>query len=107
MGMIGISEGAIPFAVSDPLRVLPSIVVGGMVGNIIGFIMNVINHAPWGGWIVLPVVEGKLGYIIGTIAGAAVTAVMVNTMKKPISELKEAIQAEKEEEELELELDFD
>ena len=107
MGMIGISEGAIPFAVSDPLRVLPSIVVGGMVGNIIGFIMNVINHAPWGGWIVLPVVEGKLGYIIGTIAGAAVTAVLVNTMKKPISELKEAIQAEKEEEELELELDFD
>ena len=52
-------------------------------------------------------VVGKIGYIIGTIAGAAVTAVMVNTMKKPISELKEAIQAEKEEEELELELDFD
>ena len=46
-------------------------------------------------------------YIIGTIAGAAVTAIMVNTMKKPISELKEAIEAEKKEEELELELDFD
>ena len=107
MGLSFITEGAIPFAVSDPLRVLPSIVVGGMVGNIIGFIMNVINHAPWGGWIVLPVVEGKIGYIIGTLAGAAVTAIMVNTMKKPVSELKEAIEAEKEEEELELELDFD
>mgnify|MGYP007087751548 CR=1 FL=1 len=46
-------------------------------------------------------------YIIGTLAGAAVTAIMVNTMKKPVSELKEAIEAEKEEEELELELDFD
>ena len=68
---------------------------------------SVINHAPWGGWIVLPVVEGKIGYIIGTLAGATVTAIMVNTMKKPVSELKEAIEAEKEEEELELELDFD
>ena len=49
MGLVGISEGAIPFAANDPLRVLPSIVAGGIVGNIIGFLMNVINYAPWGG----------------------------------------------------------
>lgn len=59
MGLIGISEGAIPFAAADPVRVLPAIVAGGIVGNVIGFLMNCINHAPWGGWIVLPVVEGK------------------------------------------------
>ncbi len=50
--------------------------------------MNVINHAPWGGWIVFFVVEGKIGYIIGTLAGAAVTAVMVNTMKKTCIRIK-------------------
>ncbi|WP_291259058.1 PTS fructose transporter subunit EIIC [Fusobacterium sp.] len=95
MGLIGISEGAIPFAAADPMRVLPAIVAGGIVGNVIGFLMNCINHAPWGGWIVLPVVEGKIGYIIGTIAGALVTAIIVNSLK-PVAveeeELKEEIE---------------
>lgn len=86
MGMIGISEGAIPFAAADPIRVIPAIVAGGIVGNVIGFMMNVINHAPWGGWIVLPVVDGKIGYIIGTIAGALTTAIIVNLLKKPVAE---------------------
>lgn len=81
MGMIGISEGAIPFAAADPMRVLPSIVVGGIVGNVVAFAFNVINHAPWGGWIVLPVVEGKIFYIIATMLGALTTAIMVNALK--------------------------
>lgn len=86
MGMIGITEGAIPFAAADPIRVIPAIVVGGMVGNIVGFMFHVINHAPWGGWIVLPVVDGKIGYVIGTIAGAVTTALIVNLLKKPVTE---------------------
>ncbi|HHQ4694125.1 TPA: PTS fructose transporter subunit EIIC [Aeromonas veronii] len=86
MGMIGISEGAIPFAAADPMRVIPAIVAGGIVGNITGFMMHSINHAPWGGWIVLPVVEGKMGYILGTILGALTTAIIVNLLKKPVSE---------------------
>ena len=94
MGLIGISEGAIPFAAADPMRVLPAIVAGGIVGNIIGFLMNCINHAPWGGWIVLPVVEGKFGYILGTILGALTTALIVNTLK-PIA--PETLEEEMEE----------
>lgn len=82
MGMIGISEGAIPFAATDPIRVIPAIVVGGIVGNVTGFLMNVLNHAPWGGWIVLPVVDGKLGYIAGTILGSLATAIVVIALKK-------------------------
>lgn len=89
MGMIGISEGAIPFAAADPMRVLPAITLGGIVGNIIGFLMNCVNHAPWGGWIVLPVVEGKIGYVIGTLAGALTTAVVVNALKKEATETME------------------
>ncbi|MBK0019486.1 PTS fructose transporter subunit EIIC [Kosakonia sp. S42] len=87
MGMIGISEGAIPFAAADPVRVIPAIVVGGIVGNVTGFMMHSINHAPWGGWIVLPVVEGKLGYIFGTLLGALTTAIIVNLLKKPVVEI--------------------
>lgn len=105
MGMIGISEGAIPFAVSDPLRVIPSLVLGGIVGNITGFLLNVVNHAPWGGWIVLPVVENKIGYIIATILGSLATAIMVNLLKsrKTVIENKEEIKTEKEELEIEFE----
>ncbi|NPC91868.1 PTS fructose transporter subunit EIIC [Bacillus sp. WMMC1349] len=82
MGCVGITEGAIPFAANDPLRVIPSIVLGGIVGNIVPFLMGVVNHAPWGGIIVLPVVEGKFGYILGIIAGALTTALVVNLLKK-------------------------
>lgn len=86
MGMIGITEGAIPFAAADPARVIPSIVAGGIVGNITGFLFNVLNHAPWGGWIVLPVVDGKFGYIVGTLMGALTTAVIVILLKKTVIE---------------------
>ena len=86
MGMIGISEGAIPFAAADPVRVIPAIVAGGIVGNVTGFLMRSINHAPWGGWIVLPVVDGKLGYILGTLLGALTTAAIVSLLKKPAVE---------------------
>lgn len=82
MGCVGITEGAIPFAANDPIRVIPSIMVGAAVGNIIPFLLGVLNHAPWGGLIVLPVVEGKLGYILGVVGGSLVTAVMVNLLKK-------------------------
>ncbi|WP_117236375.1 fructose-specific PTS transporter subunit EIIC [Vibrio maerlii] len=86
MGMIGISEGAIPFAASDPARVLPAVVAGGIVGNVTGFLFNVVNHAPWGGWIVLPVVDGMFGYIVGTLIGAMTTATIVISLKKDITQ---------------------
>nr|WP_269451475.1 MULTISPECIES: fructose-specific PTS transporter subunit EIIC [unclassified Vibrio] len=86
MGSIGISEGAIPFAANDPLRVLPAIVAGGVVGNVIGFMANVLCHAPWGGLIVLPVVEGRISYIIGIVAGSLTTALIVGLWKPVVTE---------------------
>jgi fructose-specific PTS system IIC-like component len=86
MGMIGISEGAIPFAAADPARVLPAVIAGGIVGNVIGFMFHVVNHAPWGGWIVLPVVDGKIAYIAGTLAGSLTTALVVILLKKTVDE---------------------
>ena len=82
MGCVGITEGAIPFAANDPIRVIPSICVGAAVGNVIAFLSGVLNHAPWGGFIVLPVIEGRLGYILGIVIGSIITAIMVNLLKK-------------------------
>ena len=82
MGCVGITEGAIPFAANDPLRVIPSLIVGAVVGNIIPFLGGVLNHAPWGGIIVLPVVEGRLIYVAAVVVGSLVTAIMVNILKK-------------------------
>ncbi|GHA44875.1 PTS fructose transporter subunit EIIC [Photobacterium aphoticum] len=103
MGCIGITEGAIPFAAADPVRVIPSIVVGGMVGNVVGFMFNVLNHAPWGGLIVLPVVDGRLFYIVGIAAGALTTALMVNALKKPLHQRQDTVASEEDDS---LELDF-
>jgi fructose-specific PTS system IIC-like component len=98
MGCVGITEGAIPFAANDPIRVIPSIIVGAMVGNITAFLMGVLNHAPWGGLIVLPVVEGRFGYIISVLLGGIVTALMINLLKKNNVDVTEYDRDEKIEE---------
>jgi len=82
MGLVGITEGAIPFAASDPLRVIPSIMFGSMVASTIAMLGGVGDHAPHGGPIVLPVVDQKLMYLIAIVTGALVTAVTINLFKK-------------------------
>ncbi|MGN1181955.1 MAG: PTS fructose transporter subunit EIIC [Faecalibacillus sp.] len=82
MGSVGITEGAIPFAISDPLRVIPSIMIGSIVGNVMAFLLGVVNHAPWGGLIVLPIIEGKIGYLCSVVIGSLITALVVNMLKK-------------------------
>jgi fructose PTS system EIIBC or EIIC component len=82
MGMIGITEGAIPFAAADPLRVIPSIMIGSMVAATIAMVGGVGNHAPHGGPIVLPVIDHRLMYIVAIVVGALVTALCINTLKR-------------------------
>lgn len=82
MGTIGITEGAIPFAAADPLRVIPSIMTGSAIGAAIAALGKVADHAPHGGLIVLPVVDGKITFIIAIIVGSLVSALMVSFLKK-------------------------
>lgn len=82
MGLIGITEGAIPFAAADPFRVIPSIMLGSMVAATIAMLGGVGDHAPHGGPIVLPVVDHRLVYIGAILAGSIVTAVAINLLKK-------------------------
>ncbi|HWC18005.1 MAG TPA: PTS fructose transporter subunit IIC [Terriglobales bacterium] len=81
MGMIGITEGAIPFAAADPLRVIPCIVVGSMIAAALAMLGHVGDHAPHGGPIVLPVVDQRLAYVMAIIAGTLVTAFAVILVK--------------------------
>ncbi len=101
MGTMGITEGAIPFAAADPLRVLPSIMIGTACGAVTAAVLGVKSFAAWGGLIVLPVVEGRFSFIIALLVGSAVTAIMVNFLKARRPKV------EKEEKESDLELDFE
>ena len=85
MGSIGISEGAIPFAANDPVRVLPSIVAGGIVGCVFGFLTDVLLHAPWGGLITAPVSSNIPMYVVGIALGSLTTALIVGFWK-PVAE---------------------
>ncbi|OAN10900.1 PTS fructose transporter subunit IIC [Photobacterium jeanii] len=86
MGSIGISEGAIPFAANDPVRVLPSIVAGGIVGCVFGFLTNVLLHAPWGGLITAPVSSNIPMYVVGIALGSLTTALIVGFWKPVVVE---------------------
>jgi len=88
MGLIGITEGAIPFAAADPLKVIPSIMTGSAVGAAIAALGGVGDYAPHGGLIVLPVIDGKLMFVIAILVGVAVSALMVNALKKDVDVTK-------------------
>ncbi len=82
MGMIGITEGAIPFAAADPLRVIPTIMVGSMVGAVVAMLGGVGDHAPHGGPIVLPVIDNKIMYVTAIVLGSLTVAVIINSLRK-------------------------
>ncbi|VBB06632.1 phosphotransferase system eiic [Lucifera butyrica] len=86
MGLIGITEGAIPFAAADPLRVIPSIMTGSAIGAAVAAMFGVGDHAPHGGPIVLPVVDNRIMFIVAILIGIAITALMVNALKKTVVE---------------------
>jgi fructose-specific phosphotransferase system IIC component len=89
MGMMGITEGAIPFAAADPLRVIPCIIAGSMVASVIAMLGGVGDHAPHGGPIVLALgaVNNALAYVAAIVAGTIVTALCI-TMAKSFSSPK-------------------
>lgn len=93
MGMIGITEGAIPFAAADPLRVIPTICIGSALASSIAMIFGVGDHAPHGGPIVLPVVDNRIMYVVAILVGVAFTAIAINVVKRvtaPATETPEA-----------------
>lgn len=90
MGLFGITEGAIPFAAQDPLRVIPSIMAGSMTGAVIAMIGHVGDRVAHGGPIVavLGAVDKVFMFFVAVIVGSIVTAVVVNVLKKDVSKLE-------------------
>ena len=84
MGLCFISEGAIPYAASDPLRVIPSCIVGSAVAGGLSMAFGCTLRAPHGGIFVFPTVGNVWGYIIALVAGTVVGAVMLGLLKKKV-----------------------
>ncbi|MDE5973036.1 MAG: fructose-specific PTS transporter subunit EIIC [Eubacterium sp.] len=82
MGLCFITEGAIPYAAADPLRVIPSCMVGSAVAGLVTSLFNCSCPAPHGGIFVFPVVDNPLGYIAALAAGSAAGAFMLALLKK-------------------------
>lgn len=82
MGLCFITEGAIPYAAADPLRVIPSCIVGSGVAGAISALFNCSLPAPHGGIFVFPVVDHVGGYIVALIAGSVVGCLMLALLKK-------------------------
>ena len=86
MGLSFITEGAIPFAAADPIRVIPACVIGAGLAGGLSMFFKVLLPAPHGGIFVVPVVTHPVMYIISILIGSLATALIVGYVKKPINE---------------------
>lgn len=84
MGLCFISEGAIPYAASDPLRVIPSCIVGSAVAGGLSMAFGCTLRAPHGGVFVFPVVGNWLMYIFALAVGSIVGALILSALKKKV-----------------------
>lgn len=93
LGASFISEGAIPFAAADPLRVIPASMVGGAVTGALCMVFGVQSYAPHGGIFVLFAIAPVWGFLIALVAGVVVSAFLVVGLKRFVAP-KELEQAE-------------
>lgn len=84
MGLAFITEGAIPFAASDPLHVLPACIAGSAVAGALSMAFNCTLMAPHGGIFVFPVVGNALLYLVALIAGTLISALLLGLLKKKV-----------------------
>jgi fructose PTS system EIIBC or EIIC component len=86
MGLSFITEGAIPFAAADPLRVIPSVMIGSAISGALSMAFDIGLRAPHGGIFVVPLVEnGALKYALAILIGSIVSALLIGLLKKPVT----------------------
>ena len=94
LGLSFITEGAIPYAVTDPLRVIPAIVIGSGVAGALSMALGCASRAPHGGVFVMfipNVITNVLAYAFSIIIGAVVTALILRVIKKDSLESTEEV----------------
>lgn len=84
MGLSFITEGAIPFAASDPLRVLPSCIIGSALAGALSMAFGCGLRAPHGGIFVIAVITNPLMYLVALVIGSVVGALILAALKKPL-----------------------
>ncbi|KLI38691.1 PTS fructose transporter subunit IIABC [Brachyspira hyodysenteriae] len=84
MGLSFITEGAIPFAASDPIRVIPSCIIGAAISGALTMAFHIELRAPHGGIFVLPIVNNPIMYLLAIVIGSVITAVLLGFIKKPV-----------------------
>lgn len=84
MGFSFITEGAIPFAAADPVRVIPSCIVGAAVAGALSMAFECTLRAPHGGIFVVPTIGNPLMYLLAILVGSVVTALLLAILKKPL-----------------------
>lgn len=85
-GLAFITEGAIPFAAADPLRVLPSCITGSAIAGALSMAFGCTLMAPHGGIFVFPVVGHAAMYLVALVVGTVISAVMLGLLKKPVAQ---------------------
>lgn len=86
MGLAFITEGAIPYAAADPLRVLPSCIAGSAVAGALSMVFGCTLMAPHGGIFVVPVVGNALMYLVALVVGTGISTLMLGLLKKKVVE---------------------
>lgn len=86
MGLAFITEGAIPYAAADPLHVLPSCIIGSGLAGALSMAFGCTLMAPHGGIFVVPVMENAVMYLLALVIGTVVSAVLLGTLKKKVTE---------------------
>ena len=84
MGLSFITEGAIPFAAADPVRVIPSMVVGASLAGALTMLFDCTLRAPHGGIFVVPTIGNPFMYLVSILVGAVVGAIILSLLKKPV-----------------------
>ena len=82
LGLCFITEGAIPFAASDPLRVIPSCAVGSAVAGALSMLFQCTLPAPHGGIFVFPVIGNVFGYVVALVAGSIIGMLLLALLRK-------------------------
>ena len=85
MGLSFITEGAIPFAAADPLRVIPSVAAGAATAGALSMAFDCTLRAPHGGIFVVPTIGNPAMYLVAIAIGAVVGCIIMAVLKKPIS----------------------
>ena len=86
LGFTHITEGAIPFAAKDPVRVLPILMAGSSISAILSYVMKVQVPAPHGGFLILPLVHPAVTWVLCILAGSVVGAVLYVLTAKDVEQ---------------------